>query len=197
MVRHGESTWNADDKLTGQADVPLTELGRSQARTVAQQLLPFQIESAFVSTLVRAEQTLEEIQLTRNSGRIPVVADSALNERDFGNLTGMLKTDLEQLLGKDAFHLVVKGWDKTAPEGESLKDVHGRVTRFFETVIRPGLSQNKTTLVVSHHQTLRALVKHLEQLSDESVVGLRVTNGEILDYEFGANGEVVNKKILS
>jgi 2,3-bisphosphoglycerate-dependent phosphoglycerate mutase len=195
LARHGESQFNAKSLWTGIWDVPLTDRGRKDAVTMAHAVKNHKPSVAFTSTLSRAHDTLTII-LETNHWKIPVKSDPALNERDYGDLTGMNKWVVEEKYGRDQFNKWRRGWDEPVPKGETLKQVFRRVIPYFDSHILPDLKRGKTVLVVAHGNTLRALIKGLDDLSDAEVTGLEMPFGEILEYTFDKTGAITHKHIL-
>lgn len=197
LVRHGESEWNASEKLTGQADVGLTEHGKSQAKGVGDKTRNIRIDCVYISELRRTAETLSAIQTQRDMEKpMHIVINSALNERSFGLLTGKKKADVIAKMGNDAYMKMLKGWNISAPEGESLEMVYERVVPFFKDVILKDLQADKNVLIVSHHQTLRSLVKYFENISHEKIANLKLENAKALIYEFNSNNDTFRKVLL-
>jgi 2,3-bisphosphoglycerate-dependent phosphoglycerate mutase len=188
LIRHGESEGNVSQILTGQTDVALTARGRQQARQVAENLKDIVIHKAYVSELKRSKQTLAEIQERLAVLDIPVSVHTALNERDFGALTSRSKRDVQKELGEAAYTVMLRGWDTPAPAGESLQMVYGRVVSYFQALIYPELKGATNVIVVSHHQTLRALVKYLDAIPDDKIALLKIRNGEAIIYQADGQG---------
>src|SRR6185436_13622507 len=122
-------------------------------------------------------------------------ADAALNERDYGIHTGKDKWQVRDELGEQAFHDIRRGWDTVVLGGENLKDVHARVVPYYEKNIRPQLLKGHNVLVVAHGNSLRALVKHLDNISDEKIALLEIGLGEVYCYAFDAKGNITGKTI--
>lgn len=193
LVRHGESEWNASKRITGQADVGLTEEGKRQAQQVGQKLRAINIDVAYTSQLRRAVETLSEIQ---GQLQTPVAhkKHKVLNERNFGALTGRIKSEVIDEIGADSYATILQSWDITAPEGESLKAVYERVVPYLENELIEALRQHKNVLIVSHHHTLRTLVKRLEALSNDEVVRLKLNNADAIIYDFNPEKNVFVKQ---
>ncbi len=192
-MRHGESEWNASGKITGRADVALTEAGRAQARQIGKSLSVIRIDTAYISKLRRTAETLSGIQGQCNAP-IPYKKHAALNERDYGVLTGKLKKEVAAKIGPEAYTAMLLGWDVAPPEGESLEMVYHRVVPYFQHEIVEGLQKGRNILIVSHHHTLRALVKYVENLSEDEVIHLRLNNAEATIYVFDPEHAVFLKK---
>lgn len=198
LVRHGESEWNALEKLTGQADVVLTEDGKRQAQEIGDKLRDVHIDKAYISELQRTSETLSEIQACRDIKEpIPFIKSASLNERSFGILTGENKSDVIAKMGADAYTKMLKGWNIQAPSGESLEMVYERVIPYFKQNILKDLRDNKDILIVSHHQTLRSLVKYFENISHHEIADIKIGNAEAIIYSFDPKSEELRKELHS
>lgn len=193
FVRHGESEGNINRVLSGQAHLALTEKGREQARETANKLRHIKIHKAYVSQLLRAKETLGEIQQQLGLKNIPVVSHAALNERDFGSITNRPKEDIKNELGERAYADMVSGWHTAAPDGESLEMVYARSVPYLRSEIIAEAKAGKNIIVVSHHQTLRTLVKFLDDISHDKIAELKLKNAEAIIYEVAADGESLRR----
>ncbi|OGH19768.1 MAG: hypothetical protein A3D74_02335 [Candidatus Levybacteria bacterium RIFCSPHIGHO2_02_FULL_37_13] len=194
LIRHGESLWNAKGVWTGLTDISLSEKGKEEARTAGASLKNTKIDIAFTSALKRAKETLSEIKKTLNLNSLPTIESKALNERDYGYLTGKNKWEIEKEVGDKMFLKIRRGWNTPIKNGETLKDVYERVVPYYQTVISPKLKDGKNVLIVAHGNSLRALVKYLENISDHGVETLEIATGEIYVYEANINGTIISKK---
>jgi 2,3-bisphosphoglycerate-dependent phosphoglycerate mutase len=149
----------------------------------------------YTSALSRAKDTLEIILHDNDWTRVPVHADAALNERDYGDLTGMNKWVVEEQFGRAQFDKWRRGWDEPVPYGETLKIVFRRVVPYFEKHILPDLEHGKNVLITAHGNTLRALIKYLEELTDLQIQSVEMPFGELLVYTLDAHGKVTAKII--
>lgn len=188
LVRHGESEGNAEGRLSGQADTSLTKKGKQQARQTAKTFKHIPIQQAYVSELQRTRQTWDEIQRVLDSTSVPITVSSALNERDLGVLTHRNKQEVRQELGEQGYIDVIRGWDMPAPDGESLAMVCARVVPYFQSEILARAKAGDNVVVVSHYQTLRALIKFLDAIPDNEVPELTLQNAEAIIYEVDASG---------
>lgn len=193
LVRHGKSEWNKTGQWTGWTDVDLAEEGIQEAQKAADALKNIDIHVAHVSELKRAKQTLNEI-LKILKTEIPTHSSAALNERHYGIYTGKNKWQVKEEIGDEKFQELRRGWDVRIPEGESLKQVYERVVPYFEKVIRPELDAEKNVLVVAHGNSLRALVKYIEKVSDADVSDIELGTGEAHCYTFAA-GKITGKEV--
>ena len=195
LVRHGKSAWNHLGLWTGWTDVDLTEEGRVQAREAGGRLGDIVIHKAHVSELKRARQTWEEIARVLDRQDIPVFSSQALNERHYGAYTGKNKWDIQKEVGEERFKEIRRGWDVPVPEGETLKDVYTRVVPYYRGHILPDLKAGKNVLVVAHGNSLRALIKHIENIHEDDIAQVELETGELWIYGMDAGGTVLKKEI--
>ena len=195
LVRHGESEWNALELWTGLADVSLTEKGRREARLAGEVLNGIKWDMAFQSGLKRSHETLDEIKGVLGLTDLPTVTDHSLDERDYGNFAGMNKVEVEAKYGYDLFDKWHRGWDYPLPHGETLKDVYNRVVPYYTDAILPRLKEGKNIIVSAHGNSLRALVKFLDNISDDQIHLLNISLGQVYLYQIDQEGRVRNKEI--
>lgn len=195
LVRHGESEWNQKGLWTGLTDIGLTEKGKDEARLAGEKLKGYPIDFAFTSVLIRAKQTLDEIKSVLGID-VPTFEDKALNERDYGIYTGKNKWEIKKEVGDLEFQKIRRSWDFQIPQGESLKQVYDRTIPYYLNVILPKLKDGKNVLIVAHGNSLRALIKYLENISDDDISKLEIEIGEVDLFEIDNNGTVSSKKIL-
>ncbi len=194
LVRHGVSEWNKLGKWTGWTDVSLAEEGIEEARRAGGAIKDLRIDSVHVSTLKRAHETWHEIKTTLGLPHEPK-RHAALNERHYGIHTGKNKWEVKKELGDEEFQKIRRSWDHPIPEGETMKDVHDRVVPYYKDHILPELCAGKNVLVVGHGNNLRALVKYLEDMSEEGVSTLEFGTGEVFCYEIDTKGIVLSKTV--
>jgi len=194
LVRHGQSLWNQENRFTGFVDVPLTELGREEARKAAKSLQGMKFDVAYTSALTRAQETLAII-LKELGSSIPVIRDAALNERHYGDLQGLNKADAAKRFGEEQVKLWRRSYNVPPPNGESLELTAKRVLPFYDRAIAGDLRQGKNVLVVAHGNSNRSLVMKLDKLTGEQVVGLELATGVPLVYEMSSEVEVVKKHV--
>jgi len=197
LVRHGQSEWNALGLWTGQEDVSLTEQGRQEARKAADHLRDIELHKAHTSKLSRAQQTLHEIKQALGHTEVPTAEHEALNERHYGDYQAKNKWDIKESIGDEEFTKLRRNWDHPVPNGETLKDVHARVLPYFEEHILQDLKDGKNVIVAAHGNSLRALMKHLDEVSDDKVHELEIGTGEVVVYEIADDGTVKAKHIRS
>ena len=195
LIRHGESEWNAKGLWTGFKDIPLTEKGRGEARKAAESIENIKPDIAYVSDLTRAKETLDEIKNVLGLSPVQTVSDIALNERDYGDYTGKNKWEVKKEVGDEMFLKIRRSWDFPIPNGESLKDVYNRVIPFYEKSILKDLMDGKNVIVSAHGNSLRALIKYLENITDLDISNLELKTGEVYIYEIDKDGKIVGKEI--
>lgn len=194
LVRHGKSEWNEKGLWTGWRDIPLAPKGIEEAQTTGEQLKDIHFDCAYTSALMRAQQTLSEILRVINQTP-PITNDKALNERDYGDYTEKNKWDIQKELGEEEFQRIRRSWDYPPPNGESLKMVYERVIPYFEAEILPHLKEGKNIIIAAHGNSLRALVKYLENISEDDIAMLEIGTGEAYIYDLDSEGKVTNKEI--
>lgn len=193
LVRHGESLWNAQGLWTGWRDIGLSDKGWQEAANAGEAIKDISFQLAFVSVLKRAKETLEGMEQAMGV-KLPVTENAALNERDYGDYTGKNKWEIKQQLGDEEFLKLRRSWDYPVPNGESLKDVYQRVVPYYQEYILPELKSGKNVLVSAHGNSLRALVKFLDNVSDEDISQVEIPTGQVLVYQLGSTGKVVSKE---
>ena len=194
LVRHGESTWNARGIWTGWENPPLSQKGIEEARKAGKLLKDIKFYLAYTSSLIRAKQTLEEIEKVFGVN-LATFENSALKERDYGNYTGKNKWSILKELGEEGFKKLRRGWDVPISNGETLKDVYNRVVPYYESKILTKLKGGKNVLISAHGNSLRALVKYLDGLSDSDVESLEIATGEVIVYRMNNDGKVTSKEV--
>jgi 2,3-bisphosphoglycerate-dependent phosphoglycerate mutase len=213
LIRHGESTWNLENRFTGWADVPLTDNGVAQARQAGQLLREgsFEFDVAYTSVLKRAVWTLWHCLDEMDRTWLPVVNDWRLNERHYGALQGLNKAETARQYGDDQVLVWRRSYDTPPPAldvgdarnvrddrryarlrpeqiplSECLKDTVERVMPFWNEVLAPAILAGQRVVVAAHGNSIRALVKYLDGTSDTDIVGLNIPNGIPLVYELDA-----------
>lgn len=194
LVRHGKSEWNEKGLWTGWRDIPLAQKGYDEAKNTGEQLHDIHFDYAYTSALIRAQQTLDEI-LKVIQQNPPIEKNQALNERDYGDYTEKNKWDIQKTLGEEEFQKIRRSWDYPPPHGESLKMVYERVLPYYSSEIEPKLKEGKNVIIAAHGNSLRALVKYLENISDDAVADLEIGTGEAYVYQIDENGKITNKEI--
>jgi 2,3-bisphosphoglycerate-dependent phosphoglycerate mutase len=199
LVRHGESDWNKKNLFTGWRDVDLTETGIAEARAAGRKLKAqgLKFDVAFTSALKRAQRTLELMLEEMGQTNIPVFKDKALNERDYGDLSGLNKDDARARWGAEQVHKWRRSYDIAPPGGESLKDTAARVLPYYLQEILPRVLRGERVLVSAHGNSLRALVMVLDRLSPEEIVKLELGTGIPLVYRLNADSTVASRLALA
>ena len=196
LVRHGESEYNKLGIWTGQKDVSLAEGGYEEARKAGEILKKEKIDVAYVSDLKRTQQTFDEIKKVCGIDDVVCQAVASLKERDYGVHTGKNKWQVKEEIGEDEFQRIRRGWDTKIDGGETLKDVHDRVVPYYKESIKKDLLDGKNVLVVSHGNTLRVLVKYLEDIDDTKICDLEIGTGEVHCCTIDENGKSTCREIL-
>lgn len=195
ISRHTESEFNVLGKWTGLTDVNLTEKGKQEAHKIGEMLKGITFDVIYTSEQKRTHQTLVGILAgSEHSLDTPHHKSAHVNERDYGSLTGKNKWEVKDEIGDEAFHGIRRGWDYPVPAGETLKDVHGRVVPFFTDEIMPRLTRGENVLLVAHGNSIRALIKHLDDIHESAVADVEMGFGEVLLYHFESTGGVVKKE---
>jgi len=199
LVRHSQSDWTLKNLFTGWRDVGLTEKGVAEARAAGKRLkaqgLHFDI--AFTSVLSRAQRTLDLVLEEMGETNITVFKDQALNERDYGDLSGLNKDDARKKWGEEQVHIWRRSYDVAPPGGESLKDTAARVLPYYIQEILPRVLRGDNVIVVAHGNSLRALVMVLECLSPKQIVDREIATGVPLIYRVNADSTVEQKAELA
>ena len=198
LVRHGQSEWNQQNLFTGWRDPDLTERGVTEARNAGRALkakgITFTI--AFTSELMRAQKTCALLLEEQGQSDLQTIRNVALNERDYGDLSGLNKDDAREKWGEEQVHIWRRSFDTPPPGGESLKDTAERVLPYFNNTIMPRIRAGENVLVAAHGNSLRALVMVLDGLGETEITQVNIATGEPYIYDMGAQGEVIGKRIL-
>lgn len=195
LIRHGKSDYNQKGLWTGWTDVSLVEEGLEEARKAGNAIKDIQIDTVHVSDLKRTHETWREIQKEIGRKDLSAREHAALKERSYGIHTGKNKWQVKEEVGDEMFKKIRRSWNHPIPEGETMKDVHDRAVPYYKKHILPELQAEKNVLIVGHGNTLRALVKYLEEMPDDGVSDLEFGTGEVYVYTVDAKGDVTNKDI--
>lgn len=214
LIRHGESTWNLENRFTGWTDVDLTPTGVEQAKNAGRLLRDegYDFDVAYTSVLKRATRTLWHVLDEMDRTWLPVVHSWRLNERHYGGLQGLNKAETAKQYGNEQVLIWRRSYDTPPPPlsadderserddrryavlkpgevplTECLKDTVARVLPFWNESMAPAIKAGKRLVVVAHGNSIRALVKYLDEVSDADIVGLNIPNGIPLVYELGAD----------
>ena len=186
LVRHGQSDWNNKNLFTGWENPGLTKKGVEEAHKTGNLL---KVENRnysylFTSILDRAINTADIILEELGIDQINIIRDQALNERDYGELTGLNKDAARKKWGEDQVHIWRRSFDVPPPGGESLKNTAERVIPYFKDKILPLLIEDNNILISAHGNSLRALIMHIEELSSEEILTREIATGQPISYEF-------------
>ncbi len=194
LVRHGQSEWNLKNLFTGWKDPDLTEKGVEEAKAAGRKLkeqgLTFDV--AFTSALSRAQRTLDLALTEMGHAKIPVTKNLALNERDYGDLSGLNKDDARAKWGEEQVLIWRRSYDVPPPGGESLKDTLARTLPYYVQEILPGVLRGQRTLVAAHGNSLRALIMVLEKLTPEQILKRELATGAPIIYRLNADSTVAS-----
>tara|TARA_Y100000992_G_scaffold267104_1_gene205460 strand:- start:746 stop:1459 length:714 start_codon:yes stop_codon:yes gene_type:complete len=221
LIRHGQSTWNLEKRFTGWVDVDLTEKGQEEAKKAGSLIKKenFKIDFYYSSLQLRANNTLKIIQNILNDKKKPIKAWQ-LNERHYGNLTGLNKIEMSKKIGEDKVHEFRRSWDvrpealskkspyhpinidaykkipsEILPDTESLKDTYNRVIKYFEKEIQKRLVDNNI-LISAHGNSIRALCKYLFDLNNTEISKLEIPTGNPLVIKFDEKFKINSCKYL-
>ena len=224
LLRHGESDWNKENRFTGWTDVDLSETGVSEARQAGDVLLTngFDFDVCYTSYLKRAIHTLNLVLERLDRAWLPVRKSWKLNERHYGALQGLNKAETAAEYGEKQVKIWRRSFDihpplldetdernpkfsvqyrNEAPEelplAESLKDTIARTVPYFNDTIKKDMEQGKRVIIAAHGNSLRALVKHFDRVSDDEIIDVNIPTGVPLVYEFGENFSVIRKYYLA
>ena len=198
LVRHGQSEWNLKNLFSGWRDVGLTEKGIAEARAAGKKLKAqgLHFDVAFTSALSRAQRTLDLVLEEMGQTRISVFKDQALNERDYGDLSGLNKDDARKKWGEEQVHVWRRSYDVAPPGGESLKDTAARVLPYYIQEILPPVLRGERVIVAAHGNSLRALVMVLDHMTPKTIPSLELATGEPMVYRLGEDTLVREKQVL-
>jgi 2,3-bisphosphoglycerate-dependent phosphoglycerate mutase len=198
LVRHGESEWNKLNLFTGWKDPNLTEKGVAEAKAGGLRLKAegFTFDIAFTSVLTRAQRTLGLILGEIGQPDLKTIKDQALNERDYGELSGLNKDDARKKWGEDQVHIWRRSYDIPPPGGESLKDTAARVLPYYERTIWPEVKAGRNVIVAAHGNSLRALIMRLEHLTGEQIIAQELGTGIPIVYHLRDDGSVASRRDL-
>ena len=192
LTRHGQSEWNLKNLFTGWKDVDLTEVGIAEAKAAGRKLKAQGItfDVGFTSDLKRAQRTMTLMLEEMGQPGIPVIQNVALNERDYGDLSGLNKDDARERWGAEKVHIWRRSYDVPPPGGESLRDTAARVLPYYIQEILPRVLRGQRVLVTAHGNSLRALVMVLDRLSPKEIIARELATGVPMVYRLNADATV-------
>lgn len=196
LIRHGQSTYNFENRFTGNVDVELTAFGKEETKKAGVKLKNLTYDIAYTSVLKRAQESLEIILKVIHQTKISIIADKALNERKYGSLQGQNKDEIANKYGAEQVQIWRRSYDVRPPEGESLADTYNRVVPYFKKEIEPKLKAGQNVLIVAHGNSLRALVMYLEGISKEEIVSFEIPTGAPRQYVFDLNLKILSVNYL-
>ena len=197
LVRHGISEWNKLGLWTGWKDPELAPEGYEEARKAGKSIKDITIDIAYTADLKRTISTLETIRKEIGKTELETVINMALRERNYGDLAGKNKWEVKEKYGDEQFMKWRRGWDEPIPNGESLKDVYKRVIPYYKSVIIPKLNSDQNVLIVGSGNSLRALVKYLENIPDDEIAKLEIGLGEVYVYQIPPVSHIILSRLFS
>ncbi len=196
IIRHGESQWNLENRFTGWVDVPLSSRGEEEAKIAGTKIKPYHIDKCFTSGLQRAQNTLLLALKDSEKLSLPIEKSQSLNERHYGDLQGLNKSETAKKFGDEQVHLWRRSYDIAPPNGESLKDTVDRVKPYWNQVIEPELLNGKNILITAHGNSLRAITMIIEKLSPEEIMKVEIPTGQPILYVLGNDLDIQEKQML-
>ena len=199
LVRHGQSDWNLKNLFTGWKDPDLTEKGVEEARAAGRRLkaLGLSFDIAFTSDLTRAQNTCKLLLEELGQPDLQTIRNQALNERDYGDLSGLNKDDARARWGEEQVHVWRRSYDVSPPGGESLKDTVARTLPYYCQEILPRVLRGERVVVAAHGNSLRALVMVLDRLTPQTIPSMELETGVPLVYRLNADSTVASKQVLT
>jgi 2,3-bisphosphoglycerate-dependent phosphoglycerate mutase len=199
LARHGQSEWNLKNLFTGWKDVDLTEIGVAEARAAGRKLKAQGIvfDVGFTSDLKRAQRTMTLTLEEMGLAGIPVIQNIALNERDYGDLSGLNKDEARERWGAEKVHIWRRSYDVAPPGGESLRDTAARVLPYYIQEILPRVLRGQRVLVTAHGNSLRALVMVLDRLGPKEIIARELATGVPMVYRLNADATVAERQDLA
>ncbi len=193
LMRHGQSIWNQENRLTGSVDVPLTEAGRNQALAAACKCSGIKFDIAYASPLSRARDTAA-LFLEKAGQFVPLITEPLLIEKSYGILQGLNKDRVKAEYGVDAYNLMHRSYNVAPPGGESLRELGLRVQPFVRQVIGEDLRLGKNVLLVAHGNVIRSLVMMIEELSPTAIAEVEIGTAEPLIYDLDENFHLIGDR---
>lgn len=197
LVRHGISEYNKKGLWAGWDDPEMTVEGKEEALHAGLAIKDIHFDFGYTSPFKRTKDTLQIILQTINQENLPIIKNSALNERNYGDFTAKNKWEIKKQIGDEEFLKLRRSWNYPIPNGESLKQVYERTVPYYLSNILPQLQQDKNIIISSSGNALRALVKYLDHISDEDITKLEIATGEVYIYQIDRNGMITDREIRS
>lgn len=199
LLRHGQSEWNEKNLFTGWRDPDLTAKGVAEAQSAGDELARggFEFDIAYTSVLQRAQRTLAIVLEKVAQIDLETHQDQALNERDYGDLSGLNKDDARKKWGEEQVHIWRRSFDVPPPGGESLKDTAARTLPYYRENILPKVKAGQSVIVAAHGNSLRSIIMEIEQLTPEEILKVEVATGVPIVYRVENGGAVIEKSVLS
>jgi 2,3-bisphosphoglycerate-dependent phosphoglycerate mutase len=196
LLRHGQSQWNLENRFTGWVDVDLSLSGEEEARIAGEKLRDVPVDVVFTSVLKRSIRTADLALEAAGKQELPTHRSQALNERHYGDLQGLNKTETAAVHGDEQVRLWRRSYDIAPPNGESLKDTRDRVEPYYREQIAPLLRAGVNVLVVAHGNSLRSLIMLIQHLTPEQILATEVATGIPIVYELDQDLHVVRSSTL-
>ncbi|MET3590169.1 2,3-bisphosphoglycerate-dependent phosphoglycerate mutase [Bartonella silvatica] len=199
LIRHGQSEWNLKNLFTGWKDPDLTEKGHTEAIAAGKKLKEagLKFDTAYTSVLQRAQKTAQHILEQMGQPDLKLIKNPALNERDYGDLSGLNKDEVRQQCGQEQVQMWRRSYTIAPPNGESLRDTGARVWPYYLYHIQPHILRSQTVLVAAHGNSLRALIMALEGLDSEEIISQELATAVPIIYTFNADSTIASKKIIT
>lgn len=199
LIRHGQSEWNLKNRFTGWKDPDLTEKGHAEAIAAGKKLKEsgLEFDIAYTSALQRAQKTAQYILEQMGQSNLEVIKTSALNERNYGDLSGLNKDEVRQQWGQKQVQIWRRSYTIAPPNGESLRDTGARIWPYYLYHIQPHILRSQTVLIAAHGNSLRALMMALEGLNGEEIISQELANGIPIIYTFNPDSTISSKTIIT
>mgnify|MGYP001237088766 FL=1 len=198
LVRHGQSEWNEKNLFTGWKNPDLTAKGKKEAERAGELIrdLKINFDYLFTSALIRAQSTGSIILSKLNQENILITSDQSLNERFYGDLQGLNKDECRQKWGDEQVQIWRRSYNIGPPNGESLKETGERVVPYYSNKISPLIKKGSNIIISAHGNSLRSLIKFLDDVSDSNIVQLEIPTGAPIHYSFDESGDVIDRTNL-
>ncbi|WP_375613492.1 MULTISPECIES: 2,3-bisphosphoglycerate-dependent phosphoglycerate mutase [unclassified Bartonella] len=199
LIRHGQSEWNLKNLFTGWKDPDLTEKGHAEAIAAGKKLKEYglKFDIAYTSALQRAQKTAQHILEQMGQSDLEVIKNPALNERNYGDLSGLNKDEVRQQWGQERVQMWRRSYTIAPPNGESLRDTGARIWPYYLYHIQPHILRSQTVLIAAHGNSLRALIMALEGLSGEEIISQELATGIPIIYTFNPDSTILSKTVLT